>query len=302
MKIGWFAGIGATSLDDLVASAKRANDSGFDTFWLPQVTGLDALVALAVVAREVPRIELATGVVPIQGRHPIPLALAALTVADAAGPGRFTLGLGLTHPSVSENWYGIPYKGIVEVCGEVLTALNGLLSQERRVDFDGAQLRVHAATPLRGPAPGLMLAAMAPKMVRLAGQQTEGTITWMTGPKGVAIIAQQLRDAAEAAGRSAPRVAAGIPICVTGDPARTKAQMAQYLDMAVRMPAYRRQVDIEGLASPSDLAVVGSEAEVDAQLDRFVAAGMTDLCANVVGSPEDVARTVAYLMSRRARA
>lgn len=299
MKIGWFAGIDSPTLDELVARAKRASASGFDTFWLPQVTGFDALVALAVVAREVPKLELATGVVPIQGRHPLPLALAALTVADAAGPGRFTLGLGVTHPSISEGWFGIPYKGIVDQCGEWLTVLNGLFSEERRVDFDGAHLNVHAATLLRGPAPGLLVAAMGPKMVHLAGTKADGTLTWMTGPKGVAVIAQGLRAAAEAAGRPAPRVAVGIPICVTDDVASTRTEMRKYLDMAVRMPAYRRQLDIEGLAAPADLAIVGSEAAVGEQLDRFIAAGMTELCANVVGSPEDVARTFAYLGGRR---
>ena len=77
--------------------------------------------------------------------------------------------------------------------------------------------------------------------------------------------------------------------------------MATYMNMAARMPAYARQLAIEGVAQPVDLAVVGSEAQVDAHLDRFAAAGMTELCANIVGAPEDVARTMAHLARRRSR-
>ncbi|MEO5843117.1 MAG: TIGR03564 family F420-dependent LLM class oxidoreductase [Acidimicrobiales bacterium] len=299
MRIGFFGGSDVPTLDAVVVSARRAHERGFDTFWLPQVTGLDALVALAVVAREVPVIELATAVVPIQGRHPLPLALAALTVADAAGPGRFTLGLGVTHPSVSEGWFGVPYRGIVDACGEVLAALQGLFSESRRADVDGEHLRVHASTTIRAAAPGIVLAAMGPRMIRLAGTHADGTLTWMSGPEAVRLVATRMCVAASAAGRPAPHVAVGIPVCVTDDAPSTRAKMARYMDMAARMPAYRRQLDIEGVPQPVDLAVVGTEAEVDEHLDRFVAAGMTELCANIVGSPEDVERTMAHLGSRR---
>ncbi|CAB4753785.1 unannotated protein [freshwater metagenome] len=301
MRIGFFGGSNVPTLDAVVASARRAHDHGFDTFWLPQVTGLDALVALAVVAREVPTIELATAVVPIQGRHPLPLALAALTVADAAGPGRFTLGLGVTHPSVSEGWFGVPYSGIVDACGEVLTALSGLFSDGRRADVDGRHLQVHASTAIRAAAPGIVLAAMGSRMIRLAATHADGTLTWMSGPEAVRSVAGRLQVAAAAAGRPAPRVAVGIPVCVTDDAASTRARMATYMNMAARMPAYARQLAIEGVAQPVDLAVVGSETQVDAHLDRFAAAGMTELCANIVGAPEDVARTMAHLARRRSR-
>lgn len=301
MRIGFFGGSDVPSLDAVVASARAAHEHGFDTFWLPQVTGLDALVALAVVAREVPVIELATAVVPVQGRHPLPLALAALTVADAAGPGRFTLGLGVTHPSVSEGWFGVPYRGIVDACGEVLAALGGLFSAERRADVDGAHVRVHASTTIRAAAPGIVLAAMGPRMIDLAGSRADGTLTWMSGPAAVRVVADRLRETAARAGRAAPRVAVGIPVCVTDDGDAARARLATYMDMAARMPAYRRQLDIEGVARPVDLAVVGTEQEVDAHLDRFVHAGMTELCANIVGAPEDVARTMRHLAARRAR-
>jgi alkanesulfonate monooxygenase SsuD/methylene tetrahydromethanopterin reductase-like flavin-dependent oxidoreductase (luciferase family) len=229
----------------------------------------------------------------------LPLALAALTVADAAGPGRFTLGLGVTHPTVSEGWFGIPYDGIVDVCGEVLVALGSLFGADRRVDLDGAHFRVHASATTQAPAPGVVLAAMGPRMVQLAGEQADGTLTWMTGPAGVARIAERLRNAAQDAGRPPPRVAVGLPVCVTDEPIAARARLAPYMDRSAMMPAYRRQIDIEGVDAPTDLAIVGSEAVVDDHIGRLVAAGMTELCANVSGTPDEVERTIGLLMQRR---
>jgi alkanesulfonate monooxygenase SsuD/methylene tetrahydromethanopterin reductase-like flavin-dependent oxidoreductase (luciferase family) len=201
---------------------------------------------------------------------------------------------------VSEGWFGTPYRGIVDACGEVLDALTGLFSDARRADVDGAHVRIHASTALRAPAPGVVLAAMGPRMIRLAGTHADGTLTWMSGPAAVAVVAERLNTVARDAGRPAPRVAVGIPVCVTDRPAEARARMAGYLDMAARMPAYRRQLDIEGVTQPVDLAVVGTESEVDTHLERFVEAGMTELCANIVGAPEEVERTMAHLATRRA--
>jgi hypothetical protein len=64
------------------------------------------------------------------------------------------------------------------------------------------------------------------------------------------------------------------------------------------MPAYRRQIDLEGIEAPVDLAVVGDEEAVAAHIGRFLEAGMTELCANLLGTPEDKARTAAFLAAR----
>ena len=300
--LGWFAGSDAVTVNDAVARARAARAAGFDTFWYPQVTGLDALVTLAVVAREVPDIRFATAVVPIQGRHPLPLALAALTLAEVAGPGRFTLGLGVTHPSVSEGWFGVRYRGIVDACAEWLDALNGLFSKDRRADIEGAHVSVRAATSLKAEAPGIVLAALGPRMVDLAGARSDGTLTWMTGPIGVGLIAPRLRAAAAGASRPAPRVAVGIPVCVTDDVVGARTRLASMMDRSATMPSYRRQVDAEGVDAPVDLVVLGDEVAVAAHLDRFRDAGMTELCANVVGNPEEKARTAAFLADHYGKA
>jgi 5,10-methylenetetrahydromethanopterin reductase len=96
MRIGIFGGevAGHGGIDEVVASARRAADEGFASYWMPQIFGLDALTSLAVVGREIPGIELGTAVVPTYPRHPMMLAGQALTTQAISG-GRLTLGIGL---------------------------------------------------------------------------------------------------------------------------------------------------------------------------------------------------------------
>jgi F420-dependent oxidoreductase-like protein len=302
MRIGLFGRTGGTTVGRAVEEAQAAAADGFGAFWYPQVAGLDALTTLAVIAREVPQLHLGTSVVPIQGRHPLPLAMQALTVADAAGPDRFTLGIGVTHAMVSEGWFGVPYRGIVDACAETLTALGGLLSPSRRADVDGSHVSVHAAVPLGTPPPGLVLAALAPRMVELAGRSADGTVTWMTGSRALAEqIAPRLRAAAQDAGRPAPRIIVGAQICVTDDLSAAREHLRPQMERSAIMPSYRRQLHAEGLTDPVDLALVGDASTVAARLGEFEAAGMTELCADVVGTAADQRQTREFLSSFAAR-
>jgi F420-dependent oxidoreductase-like protein len=255
------------------------------------------LTALAVAAVSVPAIRLGTAVVPIQGRHPIPLAQQALTVADAAGPGRFTLGVGVTHAVVSEGWYGVPYRDIVGLFEEELEALDGLLSTRRQADVEGVRLTARLKLSVPVAPPGLVVAALGPKMLRLAGRLSDGTVTWMTGPKTLeGQVVPEITAAAAEAGRPAPRVIAGLPICVTGDREGARDRARPILSGSARMPSYGRQLAAEGLDDPADLAYIGDEAEVAGRLASLEGIGVTELLANVIGTEEEIARTRSFLV------
>jgi 5,10-methylenetetrahydromethanopterin reductase len=299
VQISIYGGSDATTVAEVVARVRAAADEGFRSFWLPQTAGLDALTALAVASREVPAIGLGTAVVPIQGRHPIPLAQQALTLVDAAGEGRVTLGLGVTHKPVSEGWYGMPYKSVVGLCEEELRALDGLLSASRRADVDGKYLTTHIELPLKVERPGLVLAALGPKMLEIAGRYTDGTVTWMTGVSTLRNdVVPRLREASAAASREAPRVIVGIPVCVTGDVAGARERLGPGMAGTARMASYARMVAAEGVADPVDIALIGDEDAVAERIDGLAAAGMTELLANVLGDPDERARTRAFLASR----
>jgi 5,10-methylenetetrahydromethanopterin reductase len=292
-----WGGSDTATVDDVVARVGAAASEGFPSIWFPQTAGLDVLTALAVAAVSVPAIRLGTAVVPIQGRHPIPLAQQALTVADAAGPGRFTLGVGVTHAVVSEGWYGVPYRDIVGLFEEELEALDGLLSTRRQADVEGVRLTARLKLSVPVAPPGLVVAALGPKMLRLAGRLSDGTVTWMTGPKTLERqVVPLITGAAAEAGRPAPRVIAGLPICVTGNREEARDRIRPILAGSARMASYARQVAAEGLDDPVDLACIGDEADVAARLSSLEGIGVTELLANVLGTEEEVARTRSFLV------
>jgi 5,10-methylenetetrahydromethanopterin reductase len=298
VQISLWGGGDATTVGEVVSRVAGAAGEGFESIWFPQTASIDALTALAVAASQVPGIRVGTAVVPIQGRHPIPLAQQALTLADAAGPGRVTLGIGVTHAPVSEGWYGIPYPGIVELCAEELEALAPLLSDARRANVAGSRITARITLPLTVPAPGLVLAALGPKMLDLAGRLTDGTVTWMTGVSTLGRdVVPRLTEAAASAGRPDPRVVVGLPVCVTDDVDGARRRIGKAMSGAATMASYRRMVAAEGVAEPVDMALIGDAGEVGKRIEGLVAAGATELLANVVAEGEDVGRTRTFLAS-----
>jgi len=288
LTVSAWAGANLATVEDVTGAIRGAAEAGFDGVWVPQTLSVDALTALAVAASRVPRISIGTAVVPIQGRHPVPLAQQALTVADAAGPGRFTLGVGVTHAVVSEAFYGFPYRDAVALCREELEALAGLLGPDRHAELSGHYLSTHATLSTAGEAPSLVVAALGPKMLELAGTMTDGTVTWMTGPVTLAkTVVPSITAAASRAGRGAPRVIAGLPVCVTDNPAAAREVVRPRIEGAARMPSYHRQLTAEGLDDLADLAIVGDAGAVAAQVQALAEIGVTELTADVFGTEEE---------------
>ncbi|MGZ8766171.1 MAG: LLM class F420-dependent oxidoreductase [Acidimicrobiia bacterium] len=289
MRIGIFGGaaVEGGSIDAIVGDARTAAEQGFASYWLPQIFGVDALTTLAVVGREVPTIELGTAVVPTYPRHPMMLAAQARTVQAATGS-RLTLGIGLSHKIVIENMLGYSFAKPGTHMREYLSILMPLIHGEP-ADFDGDDLHAHLAlSAIDGEPCPVLVAALGAKMLELAGSLADGTILWMTGPTTVAShTVPTVTRAAEAAGRPAPRVAAGVPVCVTSDVDGGRERAARVFAIYGTLPSYRAMLDAEGLDGPADLAVVGDEATVTAGLARFADAGITELAASEFGGSAD---------------
>ena len=184
MRIGLMSGAegGAGSIGALIEEARGAEALGFDSFWLANIFGFDAITAQALVGHETERIQLGTAVMPSYPRHPVAIAQQALTTASATG-GRFRLGIGLSHKIVIEDMFGMSYDKPAKHMREYLSVLAPLLRGEP-AKFTGEQYRVNAglAVPGAGPVP-LLVAGLGPVMLRLTGELADGTITWMTGVK-----------------------------------------------------------------------------------------------------------------------
>jgi len=298
MRIGTMAAdtSGDQALAKLADQLRQAADDGFASFWMSNIFGLEALTSLAVAGSQVPGIELGTAVVPTYPRHPAVLAQQALTVALAVGPGRLALGIGLSHKIVIEDMYGYSFDRPARHMREYLSVLMPLLDGTP-VSVDGGTLSAHIglSTPRSGRVP-VLLAAMAPRMLQLAGEQTDGTVLWMTGPATVRdYVAPAISAAATAAGRPGPRIVCMLPVCVTNDPAAARAGADNELAIYGQLPSYRAMLDREGAAGPGDVAIVGDEDAVAAQILALADAGVTDFVAAEFARGEDRERTRSLL-------
>ncbi|MGK2929352.1 MAG: LLM class F420-dependent oxidoreductase [Acidimicrobiales bacterium] len=297
MRIGIFGGLTArASIDEVVEEVRTAEAEGFASYWVPQILGYDALTLVAIVGRETDTIELGTSVVPTYPRHPAMLAAQALTTQQAAG-GRFTLGIGLSHQPVIEHMFGLSFDKPVRHLREYLDILMPLVDG-RPVAVNGETLSANLTldVPAAQPVP-VMVAALGPQMLALAGARTAGTVTWMTGPRTIEEhTGPALRAAAEEAGNPGVRIACGLPVCVTDDIDRARDRAAKAYQVYGQLPSYRAMLDREGVDGPADVAIIGDEASVEARVRGLADAGVTDFAASEFGSGDDERRRTRQLL------
>jgi F420-dependent oxidoreductase-like protein len=283
------------SLDELTAALQQAVDDGFSCAWLADIFGFDAQSALAYAGSRVTGISVGTAVTPIYLRHPVALARQAITTDIATG-GRFALGIGLSHQVVVEGMLHLSFDKPARHMREYLSVLLPLL-REGKVSFSGETLGADATISVRpvGPLP-VLLAALAPQMLQLAGAVADGTVLWMTGPRAIAEhVAPRLTDAAADAGRPPPRVVCVLPVCVTDDEAAARARAAKVFSIYDTLPSYKAMLDKEGAAGPGDVAIVGDDAAVRQQIEALAGIGVTDFVAGEFAIGDDAARTRALL-------
>ena len=289
--------LASPDLDAMVADAVSSERSGFTSWWLAQTGLVDAMTALAVAGSQTSEIELGTAVVPTWTRHPETMAAGALT-AQAAAPGRIIVGIGLSHQPAVEGFWGMKWERPVKHMSEYLAILDSLL-ETGSASVAGEVWTAHreGAAPIAGGEPVgkplVMLAALGEQMLKIAGKRSDGTILWCVGPKTLAEqIVPIIDGAADTVGRPTPRKICSLPVCVTDDPAPTRAFIADMLKIYSELPSYRAMLDIEGVHGLGELALVGPEDEVRAGLNAIGAAGATDFTAVVIPSADGPGRTL----------
>lgn len=282
-------------LAGLIDDGTRAENLGFSSFWFPQVPGyLDAMTAVALLGNATATIELGTAVVPIQTRHPMIMAQQALTTAAAAG-GRFSLGIGPSHDWIIEGQLGIPYDRPAHLVRDYLDVLQAAFAGPGAVDVDNDLFRVHSPVDVAGllQVP-VLLAALGPAMLRIAGERADGTVLWMADERAIGEhVVPRISAAAAAAGRPAPRVVAGVPVALCSDDEvdDARAHASEVLGHAHVSPNYVRLLEHGDADDVGDTMAAGSEATVLERLRRYHGAGVTDLAARVVPvGPDDAAR------------
>jgi 5,10-methylenetetrahydromethanopterin reductase len=302
MKIGLMMGAtGTQSLDDIVGMAQSAEAAGIDSIWMANIFSYDAISTLAIVGRETQTIELGTAVTPTYPRHPTAMAQQALTTA-AASNNRFTLGIGLSHQLVIENMLGFSYDKPARHMREYLSVLMPLVRGEK-CNFSGEHYRVAEIVMDIPGAVGMpvVVAALGPVMLKIAGELADGTNTWMVGPKTMeSHIIPSISSAASAAGRPEPRIVGGFPVILTNKPDAAREKIAKELTIYGQLPSYRAMLDREGVAGPADIAIAGDENALRGEIKRLEDIGVTHFNAAIT-PVEDGAyeRTLEFLTSMK---
>lgn len=286
LMIGPERGRYASKVERLCADARWAEQAGLATVWIPQIPDdFDALTAAALVGAATERIEVGTAVVPVQPRHPIALAQQALSV-QAACRGRLALGLGVSHHWIIEDMLGLPYERPLATMRAYLDVLDQALAGPGVVEVDNGFFRIRNPLDITDITPTpVLLAALGPAMLRLAGSRTAGTVLWMADERAIAThIVPRITEAAAEAGRPAPRVVAGVPVCVCRDEEVdvAVARANRILAEAEVSPNYQRLLEHGDAREVGDIMAAGSETAIEKRLRGFFDAGATEISVRVV--------------------
>jgi F420-dependent oxidoreductase-like protein len=267
-------------VDATVRLAAEASAAGLRSAWFGQTFGADSPQLAAIVGREVPGLEVGTSAIPVFGRHPLHVAGQALT-AQAATHGRYHLGLALGTKLLTEGGFGIPYERPIARLREFLTALRAL-TETGAADFEGELLTAKTPVPATVPGAGdgvpLLVAAMGPQALRASGELADGILPYLAGPRALAEhIVPAVTAAARAAGRPAPRIVALVHGVVTDDVDAVRERAGEQLAFYEQIPSYARVIGLSGAERAAEVAVIGDERTVAAEVRRYRDAGATEV-------------------------
>ncbi|MCD2111670.1 LLM class F420-dependent oxidoreductase [Rhodococcus rhodochrous] len=280
-------------VDRMLKDVEWAESADLDTVWVPQIpTDFDALTAVALMGTRTSRIEIGTAVVPLQAQHPVHLVRQSLSTHAALG-GRLALGVGPSHHWIVQDMLGLPYDKPAKYTRDYLEVLNAARDLPGSIDVENDTFEVHNPLDIAPVAPMPMLvAALGPVMLKIAGELADGTVLWMADERAIAEhIAPRITKAAEEAGKPKPRIVAGVPVCLCApsevDVARERAN--RILAEAEISPNYQRLLEHGQAKDIGDMAIVGDEDAILAGFRRYEEAGVTDLSMRLlpIGNTRD---------------
>jgi F420-dependent oxidoreductase-like protein len=284
--IGAERGDMARKVKKLIADIEWADGAGLSTAWMPQVPDdFDLLSMVALMASHSTRIELGTAVVPLQAQHPIALARQALSV-HAISNGRLALGVGPSHHWIIRDMLGLPYDKPAAYTRDYLQVFNAAISGPGAVDVENDNFTVHNPTALGAETKmPVLVAALGPVMLQIAGEHADGTTLWMADEKAIGEhIAPKINKAAADAGKPAPRIVAGIPVtlCANSEIDAAKDRANRNLAEAETSPNYQRLLDRGDARDVGDLCAAGDEESILKRFRAFADAGVTDLSVRLL--------------------
>jgi F420-dependent oxidoreductase-like protein len=297
------------TLEESVSRARDAERLGYESVWVTQLPDArDAALVLAAYAAATQRVRLGTGVLPIYTRHPTAMAQMAATLDEMSG-GRFILGLGVSHKVTVESMWGLRLEHPVEAMREYFSIVRSSL-RDGSASYDGTHFSAQWAYsgPRRGEMP-MMISALSPRMLELAGEIADGVVLWMCSPRYIReMVIPHVTAGRQKAGKTMDgfEVVAAISACLTSDRAAGLAVFRQTVERYANLPFYRRALDAGGFAEDlaagdvtdailDDLGGVGDESRVRDVVQRYRNAGTTLPCVGPFGGHPGAAGFAATL-------
>ncbi|HSS61143.1 MAG TPA: LLM class flavin-dependent oxidoreductase [Candidatus Limnocylindrales bacterium] len=277
------------TLDESLARARIVEQHGYESLWTTQLPGArDAALVLAAYAGVTTRVKLGTGVLPIYTRHPTAVAQMAATLDELSG-GRFILGIGISHRVTVEGMWGLKLESPLEAMREYLTIVRTSL-RDGACSFDGRFFTARWAysAPLRPDLP-IMISALNPRMLELAGELADGVVLYMCAPDYIRRqVIPAVRAGREKAGKSLGgfEVIAAVDTCLTSDRKAAHSVQRKTVERYASLPFYRKAMDAGGFKDEldanevsegmiDDLAAIGDERQIRAVLARYRESGVT---------------------------
>ena len=315
MKLGCFL-LRPPSVAEALRRFEVAERLGYDSAWATHVNGQESLTLMAAAAVRTKRIRIGVGVVPIYSRTPATMAQTAVTLWELSG-GRTLIGIGLSHAIVVEEWHGQSIDRPAAEMAEYVRVMRAIADQTAPAP---AGEKFSSTMPLiqMAPAPEMpiLVGALSPAMLRLAGEIADGVVLWLCTPEYVADwVVPQLARGRERAGKTMEgfEIVASIPTGPTDDTAAMRRSYAKQILHNLRLPFYRRMLErggfeddvrlidevgsyaalgeqispdvldaIAGSRVVSAIAAIGDQADIAAKLAEYERAGVTVAGVNPV--------------------
>jgi len=256
-RVGVWGHLDTFSAADARAYARRVDELGFGTLWVPETVGREPFALLGMLAGEVRHASLGTSIVSIWGHDAQATRMGAATLAEATG-GRFVLGLGVSHPHLAAKLRGHDFDRPLTRMREYLAA--------------------YRAAVYRGPGPDdapILVAALRERMLDLSATEADGAFPYLVTPDRVAWMRRRLDDAVP--GRR-PVLAVTLPVWIGADREAARAYLKPYL----RTPTYHASWELQGFDA-SDWEAPGSDRLVDA----MISIGTADAARSRIGELHD---------------